>query len=117
GRSTTGIPGRTIPNGRIEAFTDPTFTEPGYWGQGKDFSESLNDSLTANGAGEFTILLSSLGEGLVAATVTDADGNTSAFTPIIDAKVIQTIESDPPMLVLNKPTIVRMFVDAGTHRR
>ena len=115
GRSTTSIDGHTIANGDVEYFTDTVFNDPGYWGQGRYTNVEYNASLTADANGDFTIDLGRVSpEGIITATVTDSQDNTSAFSPFMDARVIQTIHDDNDLLVANKPTIVRLFADVGT---
>ncbi|MFH1738148.1 MAG: right-handed parallel beta-helix repeat-containing protein, partial [bacterium] len=114
GQLTNMLRGRTtVRRGTIEVFLDPVFQKPGYWGQGKDFFVRT----TADEEGNFEINLDAIQreekKGIVTATVTDTDGNTSEFSPMMTPVVTQVVGREGDMLVAGKPTIVRLFGDTG----
>ncbi|MDX2175707.1 MAG: right-handed parallel beta-helix repeat-containing protein [Candidatus Sumerlaeia bacterium] len=100
-----------LAGGKVEVFVDPPVTDqPGYWGQGKTFASTR----TADGNGIFTIPFRELpSPGIVTATYTDADGNTSEFSNMASVMVVQSVFSQDFLLVAGKPTTVRVYLDTG----
>jgi parallel beta-helix repeat protein len=107
-----------VQDAKIELFTDPVITgsEKGYWGQGEKFL--YNPSTLSEG--KFVVFLNPNDYGIVTATITDSNGNTSEFSPIARARVIQTVSPDgpdfkdeDPLLVANKKTVVRLYTHTG----
>ncbi|MFH1743926.1 MAG: right-handed parallel beta-helix repeat-containing protein, partial [bacterium] len=111
GRSITSMTGEIeVPNGTVEIFVDPATTEPGYWGQGKTYIREM----TLDAEGKFVIDLSSITRnGIVTATVTDSEDNTSEFSPFLTGVVVQTVGHKGDRLVAGKNTAVRIFGDTG----
>ncbi|MCB2156590.1 right-handed parallel beta-helix repeat-containing protein [bacterium] len=111
GRSTTRIPLSTIANGTVEVFTDRIeFTKDGYWGQAKEYELTG----TADGDGDYTVNIGSFSNrGIITATVTDSQDNTSALSPWAIGVLTHAIPDDPAYLVANKPTAVRIFANTG----
>jgi len=103
-----------VPGGLIEIFTDepPEGNDAGYWGQGRNFIRQA-----APIGRDFTVALGSTLSGIVTATVTDANLNTSEFSPIAEGLVLQTVLNDPPLLMANKPTVVRVYTGTGAGSR
>jgi hypothetical protein len=118
GRRTDRIRGAVAANGgAIETFTDPMATgnRPGFWGQGKRFEGNA----TPSSSGDFAVYLTG-NPGIVTATVTDSQGNTSEFSPYAQARVIQTVspsgadlKDEKPLLASHKKTVVRVYTHTG----
>ncbi|MEW6234313.1 MAG: right-handed parallel beta-helix repeat-containing protein [Candidatus Omnitrophota bacterium] len=102
----------SAPNAKIEIFADPAFADanPGYWGQGKKYIRTID----ADDKGKFEIDVDSIADpGMITATATDADKNTSEFSPFASIVVVQVAGDENNMLVANKPAAVRIFSNAG----
>ncbi|HQQ00053.1 MAG TPA: right-handed parallel beta-helix repeat-containing protein [bacterium] len=111
GRSLSTLSGQTNgATGPVQIFVDPPTTESGYWGQGRTFIREL----VPDEKGKFTIDLNSIPyEGMITATASDADGNTSEFSPFLNLAVTQTTGYDGRRLAANKNTVFRVFGDTG----
>lgn len=113
GRSTTQMFGACgIANADIEVYADPLPSDssyPGYFGQGKKRVQTL----TADGAGLFTVPLNFGDAGIITVIATDSQGNSSAFSPFISARITQSVETNPAVYVAGKPTVVRAYMDSG----
>lgn len=110
GEELTTLGGKTIPNGIVEIFADPMDTDPGMWGQGQHYVTTI----VADAMGQFIIPLTFPDMGTITATVTDAAKNTSEFSSIMSAEIIQTVYHDElPLLVAKKPAFFRLYVDSG----
>ncbi|MBI1389845.1 MAG: hypothetical protein GC154_15505 [bacterium] len=104
--------GKVPPNSKVEIFTDPLFeaNEPGYWGQGKTFSNEF----TANEIGEFVLNVTPIASpGFITITATDPSGNTSEFSPFASVGVTQVVGDDGKRLTANKTTVLRVYTDSG----
>lgn len=108
-----------VSNPTIEVFVDPVLgtDQEGYWGQGKEYISSPGLLPESN---RFVTFLNPTEEGFRTATVTDENGNTSEFSSIASARVIQTVHPDnddyrdeDPLLVANKKTVVRVYTHNG----
>lgn len=108
-RALNELKGKTIPNGKIEVFADPPESDPGYWGQGKTYITNL----TADNQGLFTIPLTFADKGTITVTVRDSKDQTSEFSSMLSLQPIQTVYQDPPLLVVGKTTVFRVFTDSG----
>lgn len=104
------LAGTTIPNGNVEVFADPTFTDDGIWGQGRDRVAEV----VANGTGAFSLDVRTIEKkGIVTATVRDSDGNTSEFAAPFDVALVQTTAQTPEYLLAARPTAIRVLGDSG----
>ncbi len=100
-----------LPNADLEISVDPkVIGSGGYWGQGRNVAGSFK----TDGTGQYTLSLNSLpSAGFITAIVTDGDKNSSAYSGIIDGFVVQVVKTDPELLVANKPSVARLFINTG----
>ncbi len=99
------------PGGTVEIFVDPLPKpmEDGYFGQGDQYVRTV----AAGADGAFTVDHSGSRKGILTATITDGEGNTSAFSPVLEGMAIQVVKTKDDLLVANKPTVVRVYGDTG----
>lgn len=111
GQAANIITGSADPAARIEIFVDPVISDkPAYWGQGKTFVSEI----TADATGEFQIDLNTITEdGILTVTATDENDSTSEFSPIASHAITQVVRDDGRWLVARKPTVLRVYADAG----
>jgi len=95
----------------MEVFVDPLapWDKPGTFGQAKERVHDLGAFIP----GAFVIPMNFDRPGIITATATDDQGNTSALSPFASAMAIQVVKTQDNLLVAHKPTAVRVFADVG----